>query len=150
LTVWTVHPLRDEHSANMAEFGTLRAVNQRFIFPDELEPDGSLPAAFIHHMEAAAKRFDPNTDYLVLSGDQLQVTALAAILAHHHGWFTVLKYERREAAYFPATIKSYHLAQQAPPVVENKPQTGVKNGEDSKNGGGEAYYPRKDFHGPDT
>ena len=136
MTVWTVHPLRPEHSANMSDWGVLHPINQRFIYPDELERDGSLPGAFIHHMESAARRFNPNTDYLVLSGDQLQVAAFSAILSHHHGWFNVLRFERREAAYFPVLIRSYDLAQQAPPVLGSQPQTGVKDGEVSNEGRG--------------
>lgn len=151
MTVYTVHVLRDDHAANMADWGNVVPVNHRFIFPDELAVDGSLPPAFINNMERCARNFRQGVDYVVLSGDQLQLAAFCSILSHRHGWYNVLKFERREQAYFPALVRSYDLVRGARDVVEEKPQTGVKDGEISSEGrGSEAYYPRKNYHGPDT
>lgn len=136
MTVYTVHELRPEHEANMADWGTVVPVNYRFIFPDELGKDGSLPPAFINSMERCARNFRPGVDYVVLSGDQLQIAAFCSILSHRHGWYNVLKYERREKAYFPAMIRSYDLVRPAQGVVVSEPQTGVIDGEVSSEGRG--------------
>jgi hypothetical protein len=135
MTVYTVHPLRLDHIANMADWGSIVPINMRFIFPDELRADNGLPPAFVDNMVQAAKQFHHDTDYLVMSGDQLQISAMSAILAAYHGSFSVLKFERREAAYFPARIDS-GLVLDRRGVLQSRSQTGVTNGKDSSEGRG--------------
>lgn len=89
------------------KYGPVEFVNDRFVFADETVGDlNELPPAFLNNMAGAVERFAPETDYLLICpGDHLQYVALAAMLGYAYDWFQVLRWDRRERAYYPVTIR---------------------------------------------
>lgn len=103
--VFLVTPVPEGSDLRPAEaYGTLIRVNRRYLNADELDGD-KLPRFFQQQLQQAAEQFNPETDYLLLGQvDHLQMVAFAAMLAIEHGRFRVLRWDRRERAYYPALV----------------------------------------------
>jgi hypothetical protein len=105
VTVFAVHPINNpgvDLSAAL-RWGGIVYVNDRYINGDELNGQ-HLPPEFLRNMQNAANRFIPGTDYLLIAGDHLQLVQMSAYLGMAHAYFRVLRWDRREQAYFPAQI----------------------------------------------
>lgn len=103
MTVFVVNRTDDDISA-AEKWGTVRYVNHRYINGDEITPDRRIPIEFEEHMAQAAKAFNIREDYLLICGDHLQLLAFASMLARDHAYYKVLRWDRREKAYFPVEI----------------------------------------------
>lgn len=108
-TVFVPMDVRDDISAAL-KFGQLRYVNRYYIHGDELEPCGeygnTIPELYRRNIELAVRNFRPDTDYLLIAGDHLQLLALAAMLAGLFGSFMVLRYDRQLRDYIPVRLYS--------------------------------------------
>lgn len=91
-------------------YGEIIAVNQRYVYPDELDGDGMMPQDFQDKIDLCARAFNPLEDFLLLQGDDVQLVALAAALAVAHRWFRALRWDRKELAYIPVLISTDHFS----------------------------------------
>lgn len=103
--VWLVHPTQD-NLTSISDLGEIRAVNNRYIFVDEIQNDQLLPSSFVFAMRQCVRQFRPDLDYLVLSGDHLQLVALAAELGRTYGSFRVLRWDRIARGYVVARVST--------------------------------------------
>ena len=101
---------RDKNNIGDAKrFGDIEIINAFYVHGDELI-EGTPPGAWVVPPVAdgplwrAAKRFNPNADYLLLAGDHLQMVLFTAKLATLHPWFNVLRWDRQIRAYLPVRI----------------------------------------------
>lgn len=107
MTVFLVNPagaLLDLSGAR--EYGELRYANVRYIYADEIQDDGSMPPAAELNLFQKAESFNPDTDYLLIAGDDLQLVALAAMLGARFKQFRVLRWDRQAKGYYVVTIRS--------------------------------------------
>lgn len=103
MTVWVVHPVKDDLSA-AHQYGEIRYITDGYVHADELDGD-RLPASVMEKISTALWAFDSNTDYFLIAGDHLQLVQVAAALADYtYGSFRVLRYDRQANGYFPVTI----------------------------------------------
>lgn len=130
MTVFAVHETRDDITP-ARKFGGVVYINKFYIHGDELEVgrqiatssvtsfdsnnapelvtmanDWVIPTGYRLNMERAALSFDPTRDFLLISGDHLQLLAFTAILTARHGTFMVLRYDRQLNDYIPVRLHS--------------------------------------------
>ena len=120
MTVWVVHPVRDDISGAL-RFGDFKFITGGYVYGDLLEstddlaetglagsssPWNYLPRSFQDALEFAARRFHPDTDYLLIVGDHLQFAALTMMLGQLHRSFMVLRYDRKLDDYIPVLLRS--------------------------------------------
>lgn len=102
MTVWVVHPVKDDLSAALC-YGDIRYVNSRYVTADELTADGQIPNGLRSSLFRAARDFGDD-DYLLLVGDHLQLVQFASMLSAEVGEFSVLRYDRQAKGYFAVKI----------------------------------------------
>lgn len=112
ITVWAVHPIREDISA-AANWGRVRFINERYVYPDELVqgykrtgeigssivPADELPPIIVDKLKSAVYEFDWVNDYLLIAGDHLQIVMMSAMLAQRYGKFNVLRFDRQAEGY---------------------------------------------------
>lgn len=105
MTVFVVHSIsnKDVNISRAEEYGDLHLINGRYIFIDEVEEE-QLPTPFVNNMLRAVDMFDPDSDFLLIAGDHLQLVAMSALLAERWGHFKVLRYDREAKGYAPVEI----------------------------------------------
>lgn len=86
------------------QWGELRFVNEKYVYPDELQENGRLPQDTSRLLHEAAQEFDPYEDYLLIVGDHWQVVEMSALLGRMYEFFKVLRWDRQAEGYVPATI----------------------------------------------
>lgn len=101
-TVWVLHDLPFDLS-KASEWGMLRAINHRYIFADEVGGT-EIPPAFIENMRLAALIFGPR-DFLLLSGDYLQIAAFSTMLGQRFQSYNVLRWDKVGQSYLQVTIR---------------------------------------------
>lgn len=104
MTVWVVHPVKNNLDTLLV-YGPIRYVTDRFIYADEIGDDLTVPDYFIINIAKAAIEFKPETDYMALVGDHLQLVLLAAHLIDAHQSFRLLRYDRIANGYFEVQIE---------------------------------------------
>jgi len=103
--IYIVHPLRNIDISAALPYGEPYYINTRYVYPDEIGEDGRIPSPFRTNIYAAASRFDPAKDYLLIgAGDDLQLTEFIAVLSSYGNAFRVLRYDRKAEGYLPVTI----------------------------------------------
>lgn len=103
MTVFVVNRTNDDISAAL-KWGDVRYVNHRYINGDELADGNRIPVEFEENMSKAAQEFKCGQDYLLICGDHLQLLAFASMLAQDCPYYRVLRWDRREQAYYPVEI----------------------------------------------
>ena len=98
--VWLVHPIDKQDLTSAAQYGEFVEINHRFIYSDQLTPDGRINSSFLQHMFDAVASFNPDDDYLLIAGDHLQVAQMCSYLGQWWGTFRVLRYDRIAKGYF--------------------------------------------------
>lgn len=107
--VWVVSNVADDISS-AAEFGQLTPINSRYIYPDELVGvNNRLPDSFLFNLRKAVREFNPQTDYLLLAGDNVQTVMMVAMLAVQHSFFRVLRWDRKVQSYIPIAMEGHDL-----------------------------------------
>ena len=109
MTVWCVHPIKGDLRPAEA-YGKIRYVNTRYIYPDDLEeaeydqktyfPPQAVEKLYVQ----AAQQFQPNTDYLLIAGDHLQLLMFTGELCAMWSKFKVLRYDRQEQGYIAVEL----------------------------------------------
>lgn len=109
--VWVVcHNHKKADLTSAERYGELKYINPRYIYPDELDEDGSLPREFSDRLLHAVGEFFVNDDYMLMFGDDLQQLALTSMISAVYGTsFKVLRWDRIEKCYIPAIITSFSL-----------------------------------------
>jgi hypothetical protein len=104
-TVYAVSPpTRGIDISTAFKFGDTTFINGRFVYPDELGADNTLPVQFIKKLRNAAEWYNPDKDYVLLIGDHLQIAALLKYLGEEGKSVTVLRYSAEEKTYYPVRI----------------------------------------------
>lgn len=128
MTVYAVHEIKDDIGP-ARKFGDVVYVNRFYIHGDELEqdlltgheeggtPDLLIPPGYRLNMERTVAKFNPEQDYLLISGDHLQLLALTAMLAVRFGSFSVLRWDRQLREYIPVRLHSGLVPPRAAVVV---------------------------------
>lgn len=62
------------------------------------------PAPFIMKIRMALSKFNPEEDYLLLSGDPAIILTFGLVIAEMYGKVKVLKWDRQEMQYYPVEI----------------------------------------------
>ena len=101
---WVVHPLNAVDISAASEWGSVRYVNNRYVYPDELDNDNRIPKDFMDRLKSAADEFDPESDSLIMVGDHVQVAALVYYLSTLRKTFRLLRFDRHVGRYVPVTI----------------------------------------------
>lgn len=104
MTVFLVHEVQQD-IAPARQWGKTRYINHRYINGDEIDGGGRIPAEFEQNMANAAKEFNHLFDFLVIAGDHLQLIVFSSMLAKDKPFYNVLRWDRREGAYFPVRIE---------------------------------------------
>lgn len=105
MTVWVVHPTEQDLTKAL-EWGEIRYITDRHIYVDQIGTNGEIPRENQIKMKAAADAFRYGTDYFLLIGDQLQLAAFSAIMAHYWNSFRVLRYDKKAEGYVPVLIQT--------------------------------------------
>lgn len=106
MTVLAAHKVDLDVSA-AAEFGRIVYAAERYVYGDELGANGELPQDIEHKLLCAARRFKPDSDYLLLIGDHVQFVILASMISKLHGTFLMLRYDRIAKGYIPVRSLSH-------------------------------------------
>jgi len=101
---WVVHPLNAVDISAASEWGSVRYINNRYVYPDELGDDNRIPSDFMDRLKTAAAEFDPEKDCLIMVGDHVQVAALVYCLSALKKTFRLLRFDRHVSKYVPVTI----------------------------------------------
>ena len=85
------------------EFGELIPMINRDVFPDDVKERVSKIGSII---QAKLKYFNPNTDYILLTGDPVAIilTGMCLMLNHSIEDVNLLKYDRENDAYYEVTV----------------------------------------------
>lgn len=102
MRVFLMHPVANDVSG-AKEYGEFCYVTSDYVFPDQIENE-QLPTSVYVLMQEAADRFNPDTDYLAIVGDHLQLVAFSALLMQRHDRFRVLRWDRGAQGYLPVWI----------------------------------------------
>lgn len=132
MTVYAVHNVDDNISPAL-KFGDIVYINRYYIHGDELEGvrhvpragvdatpgaktsagvasisrvDWTIPLGYSANMRRVAAGFNPDSDFLLIAGDHLQLLAMSALLANQHKTFMVLRYDRKIQDYIPVRLYS--------------------------------------------
>lgn len=106
MTVYLVNPAGATLDLSGAkQYGDLRYANVRFVYADEID-DEALPVAAERNLLQKVDSFDPETDYFLIAGDDLQLVAMAAMLGARHPWFRVLRWDRQAKGYYVVKIQT--------------------------------------------
>lgn len=100
--IFSVHPVKDDLSSAL-QYGPLTYINERYVYGDEIDQQ-NIPSAVAQKLEQAAAAFDPQTDFLLIVGDHLQLIQFSAMLASYQSWFRVLRYDRQAQGYLPIKV----------------------------------------------
>lgn len=106
MTVWAMHPVKDDLSAALP-YGELRFITKGYVHGDELEKVGDvewLPRPALDKLRDAAREFSPTTDWLLIVGDHLQLVQFVALLSQNYSEFGVLRYDRQAEGYLAVEI----------------------------------------------
>ena len=102
--VFIVHHLRDDISP-ASEYGVFNYINSKYVYSNDVKMSGGgLPKKVLENIEMAAEDFDPENDYVLIAGDHLQIIAFTVALSIRYDRFTVLRWDRAIAGYFPVVI----------------------------------------------
>jgi len=101
--VWVVHPVHGVDISPASEWGTVRYINSRYVYPDELDNSNNIPQDFAERLETAANDFKDG-DCLVMIGDHVQVVTLIYKLASKGKPFPLLRFDRQVGGYVPVQI----------------------------------------------
>lgn len=101
MAVVVVHPVPTIDIKSAAVYGDFQYVNRRYVYPDEISPEGAIPDDVFRNLAVTATVFNRERDYLLIAGDHLQIVTLAAMLGPP---FKVLRYDRKAEGYLPITI----------------------------------------------
>jgi hypothetical protein len=100
--VYVPHPVLDD-IGSAEQWGRLKFINDRYIYPDEVDDTGQIPTLFYSRMLAAVSEFNPE-DYLLIVGDHLQLVYLSALLGRALPRFKVLRYVKAATGYMPVHL----------------------------------------------
>lgn len=104
-TLWLVHPTKHDLSA-LSQWGRVRYTgNLGYVFSDMIKEDGSVPHGFRTNIRNAAREFNPDTDYLVLTGDPIQLALFTTQLVAFFGQFRALRWNNESGGYVEALIE---------------------------------------------
>lgn len=115
-TVWLVHPVKHDMTAVKNYAPKIRHVNRRFVYTDEIYGD-RVPMSFRTHLHEAADEFRPDTDYVMLAGDPVQLVLFVAILLKRHGRISTLRWDRLVEGYVRIDIGNYDLVRRSDSMV---------------------------------
>jgi len=101
--VWVVHPVHGVDISAASEWGTVRYINARYVYPDELDDSNNIPKDFADRIECAAGEFSDG-DSIVMIGDHVQVVMLIYKLASRGKSFPLLRFDRQVGGYVPVQI----------------------------------------------
>lgn len=96
--VWVPHPVKHDLSAALP-YGSIHYINSRYIYSDEVDNDHHIPKEFHRAMRNAADEYNPDDDFLLLTGDYLQFTQLAVMIMSRHQRLRVLRYDQQAEGY---------------------------------------------------
>lgn len=108
-TVFFLHPVSPTVNdvSGALEYGDRSCyVTSDYVFPDQIENE-QMPHNVTVLMQEAADRFDPETDYLTIVGDHLQLVAFSGLLMQRHGRFRALRWDRDARGYLPVWVFGY-------------------------------------------
>ena len=118
MTVWAVHHVRDNVSP-AEKWGTIRYINFRYIFPDELIESSStkrllIPEQFSQKLADAARKFNVKDDYMLIVGDHIQFLTFGCYLTKLYGGYMALRFDRQVSGYYPVWIGNPHNIARSP------------------------------------
>jgi len=131
VTVFAVHEIKYD-VAPARKFGDIQYVNKFYIHGDELENvdgDNYVPRGWQANLERCVGRFNPDEDYLLIIGDDLQLLALTGMLLQRHAFVRVLRWDRQLREYIPIRLGS-GIASTRQPVLSSGAHIGDSHGKD--------------------
>lgn len=94
-----------EDLTQVGEYGLVQYVCQYYVHADELDGE-TLPEDVRVRIEATARVFRPDQDYMLLAGDHLLIAALSVALFRYHQWFRILRWDRQAKGYYVVRISA--------------------------------------------
>jgi len=143
MTVFVVNPIRGEDISPALKWGEFRFVNSHYVYGDELwpiltaavdsPPQWTIPPRHMANLQAAAKTYDPDQDYVLIGGDHLQLVALVALIACRHDTVRILRYDKKISDYIPVRVQ-LNLDKAQAGVLASDTDIGEMNGQDGDEG----------------
>lgn len=105
MTVWAVNKSQEHDTSSALQYGDIRHISPRYVYGDEIE-GGLMPQEVRQALVAAAAQFNPHKDYVLITGDHLQLLQFVALIADFHRGrqFQVLRYDKKAKGYIPVCI----------------------------------------------
>src|SRR5262245_43929251 len=105
--VYVVTPVPDSYDLTSArQYGTIRHINSRYIYGDELNGE-TIPLAFHRSLLRAAEEFNPAADFLLMGPvDHIQQAVFTAMLGATHERFRALRWDRLAKGYLPIMVST--------------------------------------------
>lgn len=104
-TCWLVHPTKHDLSG-LRQWGRIRHTdNIGFVFSDAINEYGEVPPGFEANIRRAVVEFQSDADYLVLTGDPIQLALFGAILIDTYGSYRGLRWNNESGGYVMAVIQ---------------------------------------------
>jgi hypothetical protein len=121
MTVFVVHPIRQDDISGARKWGELRFINAGYVYGDMLEnrvavgAQYQMPEQFVHNLDAAALEFR-DSDCVLIAGDHLQLLYFTGLIARRYAEFGVLRYDKKISDYIPVRLHM-GLARHGGPVL---------------------------------
>lgn len=108
MTVFVVHPIRQDDISAAAKWGSFRFVNERYVYGDELDANLTslhyeIPTEIAHNLDQAALEFQEH-DYLLIAGDHLQLLQFMGGVARRFASVNVLRFDKKISDYIPVRL----------------------------------------------
>lgn len=82
-------------------FGRASILYERDAFPDNAD---ERTEQMTYIARSKLREFNPDTDYLLLSGDPIAISIVVLVLGEKHNNIPVLKWDKENRAYFPVYL----------------------------------------------
>lgn len=102
VTVFIVQKDERKDFSAAERFGKTEIVFSRGLFPDDAE---ARIREMLEIARAVLRRFNPDTDYILLSGDPVGINIVGAVLSEDFDNYRLLKWDNQGKAYYPVTVQ---------------------------------------------
>jgi hypothetical protein len=105
MTVWAVNKSNEHDVSGALQFGDIRYVNHRYVYGDEIDNE-RMPQDVIKTIWTAACEFRPDRDYILITGDHLQLLQFVKAVEYctDGAEIRVLRYDKKAAGYIPVRL----------------------------------------------
>jgi len=101
MTVYVVQSVTGLNYSDLSRFGDVLFVAQRHCYPDEADAHAQ---KIVDLCRAAFASFNPDTDFVALSGDPINIAVISGWVLARFKVAKFLKFDRKNNGYYPVKI----------------------------------------------